>query len=248
MELGPRNIFAFVSDTENKMKAVWSKMSQEFPWILSIPCAAHCFDLLIRDISSLEVVSKALAFCSLMAAYWRNHHLPKAIFERVQMQENGKVLSIGRSGDTRWKSQCTAGRTILRTRSALEKSVVDRAFTNECLKKGTQRQRSIAADVRREILNSGNFELVELTVGLLNPVAEALDVAPGEVPGIGAVFRKLLMLERHFKTFSYPAANEGLREAVISACEKRKNYPYRLVHALRYLLDPKFVADELQPS
>jgi len=39
--LGPRNVFAFVSDTENKMQAVWASLKLKYPWLLVLPCASH---------------------------------------------------------------------------------------------------------------------------------------------------------------------------------------------------------------
>jgi len=48
-KMGARNVVAFVSDTEPTMQAVWDRLHEKYPWLLIIPCAAHCFDLLFKD-------------------------------------------------------------------------------------------------------------------------------------------------------------------------------------------------------
>lgn len=81
-KLGPRNVCAYVSDTENKMKAVWDLLKERYPWLLIIPCGGHCMDLLHGDISKHVYVARALAFCNSMTQYWKMHAFPKKVLER----------------------------------------------------------------------------------------------------------------------------------------------------------------------
>lgn len=107
-KLGPRNVCAFISDTENKMKAVWDLLKERYPWLLIIPCGGHCMDLLHGDISKHAYVARALAFCNSMTQYWKMHSFPKKVLERCQMAEYKKTIELQRPGSTRWSSQVTA--------------------------------------------------------------------------------------------------------------------------------------------
>lgn len=90
-KLGPRNVCAFVSDTEYKMKAVWTLLNERYPWLLIIPCGGHCMDLLHGDISKHPYVAGALDFCNSTTQYWKLHAFPKEVFEVCQMAEYKKV-------------------------------------------------------------------------------------------------------------------------------------------------------------
>ena len=67
--LGPRNDCAFLSDTENKIQAVWDLLQVRHLWMVMIPCAAHCLDLLFADICKHRCVSRPLAFGCSMTRY-----------------------------------------------------------------------------------------------------------------------------------------------------------------------------------
>jgi len=101
--LGPRNVSAFVSDTENKMQAVWASLQLKDPWLVVLPCASHCYNLLLADLSKHTPLAKGLTFCNNMTQFWRHHSTPKQILERCQTSEYGAVRQLERPGATRWK-------------------------------------------------------------------------------------------------------------------------------------------------
>eukprot|EP00170_Pyropia_yezoensis_P002244 contig_9368_g2248 len=150
--LGKRSVCAFVSDTEPKMRAVWGRLQEEYPWMLMVPCAAHCFDLLFSYLCKYGALADAVAFCNHMTQYWRNHNLPKMILERCQRSEyDGKVIQIQRPAATRWKSQLLAASSLADTQDAMEKAVVDAAFKSQCLRTGTTEQRGAAEEAAKAV-------------------------------------------------------------------------------------------------
>eukprot|EP00170_Pyropia_yezoensis_P003648 contig_15312_g3659 len=86
-ELWPRNVFAFVSDTENKMQAVWMSLQHKYPWLVVLPYTSHALNLLLADLSKYALLAKGLSFCNNMTQYWRHHSTPKQILERCQTAE-----------------------------------------------------------------------------------------------------------------------------------------------------------------
>jgi len=246
--LGPRNVFAFVSDTENQMKAVWDLL--RYPWMVKIPCAAHCLDLLFADICKHPCVSRPLAFCGSMTRYWRLHGFPKAVLERCQQAEYGRVVQLQRPGATRWKSQLTAATALLETQGAMEKAVVDTAFKAECLLKGSVEQRKAAADVSQAVKREGNWDELNMIVKLLEPLSVALDVGQSDGRCLGLVRSALFRLHQHFSSFDFPASSERLlfRQHVLKSLQERKTYTLRPGHTLAYLLDPRYIDRSDQPD
>jgi len=248
--LGPRNVCAFVSDTENKMKAVWDLLQVRYPWMVMIPCAAHCLDFLFADICKHPCISRPLAFCSSMTRYWRMHGFPKAVLERCQQTEYGRVLQLQRPGATRWKSQLSAAAALLNTQGAMEKAVVDAAFKTECLLKGSVEQRKAAADVAQAVKRDSSWEELGMVSKLLEPLGTALDVGQSDGSCLGMVRSALFHLHHHFSSFEYPASSERLllRQHVMQSLRERKTYTLRPVHILSYLLDPRYVDHADQPD
>lgn len=103
-KLGEHNVFAFVSDTEPNMQAVWEKLQTSYKGSVVVPCAAHCFDLLFGDITKHPVIAPATVLLASLSHYLRSRWLPEAILERIQLQEYKAVRQLQRVGVTRWKS------------------------------------------------------------------------------------------------------------------------------------------------
>jgi len=185
--LGPPNVCVFVSDKENKMKAVLDLLQVRYPWMLMILCAAHCLELLFADICKHPCMSRPLAFCGSKKRYWRLQGFPKAVLERCQKAEYGRVVPLQRPEATRWKSQLTAATALLNTQGAMEKTVVDTAFKAECLLKGSVDQRKAAADVSQAMKPEGNWDELRRTVKLLEPLSVALDFGQSDGRCIGMV-------------------------------------------------------------
>lgn len=248
--LGARNVVAFVSDTENKMKAVWDLLEARFPWILTIPCSGHCFDLLTADIAKHPDVAGILSFCNSMTQYFKNHSFPKAVLERCQMNEYKHTIQLQRPGDTRWKSQRTAAAVLLKTQGAMEKAVVDATFKRECLQSGSSEQRKAAMDAARAVKDDRNWEQLKMVVELLEPLAMSLDNAQSDGRGLAMVRSAFFRLRAHFSSFSYPlaAGRSLLRQHVLKCVVDREHYTLRPVHTLAYLLDPRYIDRPDQPD
>ena len=249
-ELGPRNVFAFVSDTENKMQAVWAALQLKYPWLVVLPCAGHGYNLLLADLSKHTLLAKGLTFCNNMTQFWRHHSTPKQILERCQTVEYGSVRQLERPVATRWKSQVTAAESLYKTQTAIEKAAVDGNFRALCLRSPTASQREAAAAAVMQIKDEANWDALKLVVDLLKPVAKALDVAQRDGGGLGLVMHSFFLMDEHFTNFQFPMTTAGrqLKTHSLSCLSRRRSYLLRPVHTLAYLLDPRFSRAACQPS
>lgn len=249
--LGARSVVAFVSDTENKMKAVWDLLEARSPWMLTIPCSGHCFDLLIFDIAKHPDVARALELTNNMTQYFKNHAFPKAILERCQKAEyKGATIQLQRPGDTRWKSQHTAAAVLLSTQNAMEKAVVDASFKRECLLSGIVEQRKAAANASRAVKDDENWARVDMVVKLLEPLAHSLDNGQSDGRGLAMVRSAFFRLRAHFSSFDYPVSTSRsmLKQHVQKSLSERQRYTLRDVHTLAYMLDPRYIDQPDQPE
>jgi len=183
---GQRNIFGFVSDTKPRMQGVWWQLQERFPWMVVVPCAAYCFDLLFGDISKHLYLTKDTIFCTTLSQFWRNKFMPNAILERLQKDEYGSVRQMQRTGVTSWKSELLVADALLKTQTTIQKSVVYDRFRKIVLKDKNKTVREAAAEVVDLVKNDGMWARLKIYVDLLRPVALALDAGHGNNLGVGS--------------------------------------------------------------
>ena len=248
--LGSRIVCAFVSDTDNKMKAVWDLLQMRYPWIVSIPCAAHCLDLLFAVICKHPCVSRPLAFCSSMTRYWWLHGFPKAVLNLCHKTEYGCVRKLQRPGTTRWMSQRSAAAALLKSQSAMEKTVMDTTFKEECLLKASAEQRKADVESAQAVKRDIKWEELRMVVKLLKPLAVALDVGQLDSRCLGKVRSTLFRLHKHFYLVDYPTSSEQLlfKQHVLQSHRELKTYTLLPVHTLAYILDPRYIDRPDQPD
>ena len=241
--LGARSVVAIVTDTENKMQAMCALLQKIYPWMLAIPCAAHCLDLLFGDMCKHPYVASALDFFSSSTHYWRPTSMAKAILNRSQLAEYGKTVQLQHPGDTRWQSQLIGTKALLTTQCAVKKAAVDAVFKSECPAGGTAKHRAAALKASTAVRHETNWDTLALFDELLQPLGVALDVGQSNGRGLEAVRRALFTFHEHFEAFSYQPTTEGtgLRQLVLRAAEKRRRYTLRPIHCLAYLLDARYV-------
>ncbi|KAE8740220.1 hypothetical protein FOCC_FOCC014272 [Frankliniella occidentalis] len=58
-EIGPDKFWIFVTDNASNMQVAWEKVTEEFGHVTAIGCAAHCWNLLFKDlVEAMSVVDK----------------------------------------------------------------------------------------------------------------------------------------------------------------------------------------------
>lgn len=97
-----RQIFAIVTDNENKMKSFRKQISEKYPAILTYGCSAHYLNILEKVVSPNTVLKHLIE----IQTYMRNHHQPHGLLK----EKNGLMPQI--PNDTRWNSQIACVRTF----------------------------------------------------------------------------------------------------------------------------------------
>lgn len=165
------------------------------------------------------------------------------------MAEYEKTIELQRPGSTKWSSQVTAASVLLKTQGAMEKAVFDSALKSEFLASGTPEHRKAAIKAASAVKDDTNWEQLSTVVGLLEPVKLALDNAQSNGRGLGKVRSAMFRLSTHFSS-SYPPSTLGtsLKQDVMKSFHERERFTLRAVHALAYLLDPRYADHPSQPD
>ncbi|KAM9400551.1 uncharacterized protein ACWYII_030419 [Salvelinus alpinus] len=100
-DLGPQKVFALVTDNAANMKAAWSKVEKSYPHITPIGCAAHAFNLLLKDIVALKTMDTHYKRAKEMVRNVKGHQVIAAIYFTKQSEKN-KCTTLKLPSNTRW--------------------------------------------------------------------------------------------------------------------------------------------------
>ncbi|XP_021980163.1 uncharacterized protein LOC110876292 [Helianthus annuus] len=73
---GSKNIFHLVTDNAANYKVAGRLLCDIYPMISWSPCAAHCINLILKDVSKLEDVSTLIQLASRITVFIYNHKWP----------------------------------------------------------------------------------------------------------------------------------------------------------------------------
>jgi len=80
--VGPSNVIQVITDGASNCKSSWQIISDTFPHITCSPCAAHCLDLLLEDLSKIEWIKKQFKEGTEIVYFVTSHHKSLAIFRK----------------------------------------------------------------------------------------------------------------------------------------------------------------------
>jgi len=104
VEVGEQKFFLLVTDNAANMKAAWLLVTERFPHITAVGCAAHCWNLQFKDlfenIPKLDIYNKR---CRKIVNFVKNSSNVLAVFKLKQADKYGKkCISLKLPSKTRW--------------------------------------------------------------------------------------------------------------------------------------------------
>lgn len=76
-----------VTDSPNVNRSARTKLLEAYVFSFAYGCAAHALSNLCRDIIKMPSVLRVVSFCTVMAKFFHNHHLPRAHLIKQQKTE-----------------------------------------------------------------------------------------------------------------------------------------------------------------
>ena len=71
--VGPSNVVHVVTDNASNYKAAGALLGEKYPTICWSPCAAHCINLILKDIGEMHDTKALVTLASMVTVFVYNH-------------------------------------------------------------------------------------------------------------------------------------------------------------------------------
>ncbi|XP_026283744.2 uncharacterized protein LOC113210127 [Frankliniella occidentalis] len=237
-EIGPDKFWIFVTDNASNMQVAWEKVTEEFGHVTAIGCAAHCWNLLFKDlVEAMSVVDKYIKHSRNIVRKIKKSSNTLAVFSEKQTEKHGnKGISLKLPGKTRWAGAAILLNSLLQNKSVLQETVISEQLVDV-----------IDAKVRRTVLDSKFWDRIKCIYDLLSPLHAAISLIESN--------RALLSDVYYLHKKINECVNSNIAKLRLSSSEKkevkdiladRKGYTIAPIHMAAYLLDPRFKGEGLE--
>ncbi|XP_027120548.1 uncharacterized protein [Coffea arabica] len=229
--VGSKNVVHLVTDNASNYKAAGTLLNERYPTICWSPCAAHCINLILKDIGEMGTVKSLVSLASTITVFVYNHKYVLNWFRKT----NG-WKEIIRPGETRFATTFIALKSLHDHKDSLQALVTSGDYKNFLkMNKGKE--------VKQIVLDDRFWNNCLITVRIMGPIIRLLRVCDtDERPSLGYVyegmFRAITRIKKLFRN------NERLYKPYIDIINDRWDRMLRKnLHATAYFLNPAFQYD-----
>jgi hypothetical protein len=191
-EIGEDYIVQVVTDNGSAYKKAGEELMNLRPHIFWTPCAAHCVDLMLKEIGKLDSVKKAVDAGQKITRYIYNHHF---VLRLMRDHTGGDLL---RPGITRFATNFIALQSLLKHQAGLKQM-----FRSDKWLGSTFATSSDGKTVEAMVNSVDFWKRIDLLVRLIEPLYEVLRVVDGDrQPTIGLVYSKIEAAKKKMKEIS----------------------------------------------
>ncbi|XP_052622365.1 uncharacterized protein LOC111902616 [Lactuca sativa] len=183
-----KNVVQMVTDNAANYKLAGTKLCERYPSITWSPCAAHCLNLVLKDLSELDNVKSLVNLASRVTIFVYNHKWPlNWLRKRPGWKE------IIRPGATRFGTVFIALQSLYDHKEDLQAMVISNEF-KKMLKVGN------AVECKQIVLNEIFWKNCLITVKVMTPLLKLLRLCDSdEKPAIGYVYEGMRRARRGIK-------------------------------------------------
>lgn len=231
--VGPENVVHVVTDNAANYVAAGRLLHEKYNTIFWSPCAAHCLNLLLKDIGSLPHIMDLASKASKVTKFIYNHMV---FLSWLRKRDGWK--EIVRPGVTRFATTFITLKNIHDHQNHLEALVVDSHFVNHPLSK------SVAGKTAKSIILDQKFWndcfMVSKIVAPIIKLLRIVDV--DEKPSMGYVYegmqraKNAIMVMFKNKSHLYKPYTDFTKA-------RWDKHLKRTLHAAAYFLNPAFFYD-----
>ncbi|KAJ0511839.1 putative ribonuclease H-like superfamily [Helianthus annuus] len=175
--VGVKNVVQIVTDNAANYKAAGKMLCAKYPSVTWTPCAAHCLNLWLKDVSELENVSKLVKLASRITVFIYNHKMP---LNWLRKREGW--TEIIRSGPTRFGTTFIALKSLVDHKNDLQALVISNEF-KKMSKLGN------ATECKEVVMNETFWSNCLITVTVMAPLLRVLRLCDmDEKPSLPYVF------------------------------------------------------------
>ncbi|XP_027169431.1 uncharacterized protein LOC113769158 [Coffea eugenioides] len=226
--VGSNNVVHLVTDNASNYKVVRSLLSKRYPNIWWSPCATHCINLILKDISEMNNVKALVSLASTVTIFIYNHK-----FTLNWLRKTAGWKKIIRPVETRFATTFIALKGLHDHKDSLQSLVTSGDYKKFLrIEKGK--------DVKQIILDERFWNNCLIMVRIMGPIIRLLRICDtDERPSLGYVyegmFRAINGMKRLFRN------KERLYKPYIDIINDRWDRMLRKrLHATAYYLNPAF--------
>nr|XP_025632247.1 uncharacterized protein LOC112726904 [Arachis hypogaea] len=232
--IGPNDIVHVVTDNAANYVAAGRLINRKYDNIYWSLCAAHCLNLILKDISSKAHISNLATRASKITIFVYNH----TVF-LSWLRQKPRWREIVCPGTTRFVTVFITLKSIFDHKKELQALVVDSIFTDHKLGRSTT-GRAVSAI----ILDCNFWDDCFTVCKLVGPLIYLLRVVDADdKPSLGYVYEGMLRIEDAIKEMFRQSkiAYQPYTDIINSRWDKHLK---KDLHAATYFLNPKFFFNE----
>lgn len=232
--VGPVNVVHVVTDNAANYVSAGKLIHDKYESIFWSPCAAHCLNLLLKDICSMSHVAELATKASQVTKFVYNHMVFLSwLRKREGWQE------IVRPGVTRFATTFITLKSIYEHKHDLQALMVDKHFTSHKLAKTQAGQ-----NVNAIILDSKFWNDCYMIAKLMGPVIKLLKIVDGDAkPSMGYVYDGMYRAKKAIKEMFRNRKPLYKKYTEIFKARWDKHLK-RNLHATAYYLNPAVFYDD----
>ncbi|PNY02045.1 hypothetical protein L195_g025349 [Trifolium pratense] len=228
--VGYKNVVHVVMDNAANYVAAERKIHEKYDSIFWSPCAAHCLNLLLKDISRMPHVAELASKASKVTVFVYNHIV---FLSWLRKREHWR--EIVRPGVTRFATTFITLKSLYDRKNDLQALMVDKHFTSHKLAKSTAGKMVSAI-----VLDSSFWSNCFMIAKIMAPIIKLLKIVDGdERPSMGYVYDGMQRVKNSIENMfrNRKTAYQPYTDIIMARWDKHLK---RDLHAAAYFFNPVF--------
>ncbi|KAJ9546639.1 hypothetical protein OSB04_019182 [Centaurea solstitialis] len=229
--VGEKNVVQMVTDNAANYKLAGSYLCKRYTSITWSPCAAHCLNLVLKDVSELDKVKSLVTLASRVTVFIYNHKWPLK-----WLRKRDGWTEIIRPGATRFGTAFIVLKSLYDHKSDLQAMVISNEF-KKMLKVGN------AMECKEIVFNETFWKNCLITVKVMTPLLRLLRLCDSdEKPALGYVYEGMHRARKGVKDLF--KKKKELYKPYTDIIDRRWDRMLRTsIHCVAYWLNPAFQYD-----
>ena len=247
------NVIGAITDNMATNKKAWKKLENKYPHRFFHGCVAHGLNLLVKDIFAAKKhndeyppgypFDDLLLFassCKEIVKFFHNHYVPRADLRKALKAE--KLGNLVQPAPTCWGTILGCFKSLRAADDVLNGLVSQRDFVN----KGNANQKEKRAEIKETITHPDFVDKLNECITILEPIDMYIKIFQCDAAPCSDVYHTFLDLES--KMHSIPNQDEERRNYLVELVQKRFEFMYGDAHGVAYLLDPRYLGNQMSCS
>ena len=248
----PERINSLSTDTENKMRSVWTNLKGKPAWdrAFFVPCDSHGIQLLLKHICELDWFRGVLKKSQQIVSYFHKSLKQLAILRSEQISQYGKTLALILSIITRWGTQFRLLNSLLRSKQALRAWAIHPGIDCEPNEERKQGQTAVIESINKHAFWADLEDLREIIAPIYNEQVMSED----NRAHLGYVLQRWKRIKNHLQTLQHRTGftrSDEIAEIFADRYDSRTGNPVPSVWDTQFkkqVLDIHLVAFHLDPA